>query len=627
MGKRAKKPAGGVHAEHSSPFLPSFTLANREESRRLKQLLLLAAVIYCLSFNSVSVGDTDDQLMITSSFTFTEMGKFLVPSRFATKEFHGFLFGIGTASGEVYSKYPFGYSLVLVLFLPLAGLVGRLFGSVGADVILCLPSIFALLGTAALIWRSSLRLGFGAATAYRLALAYTLGSYAWGYAGTNYNEPYQALCAVAAFYCLLAAQQQPRHWRLYTVVGGCALGYGILLRPYFGILAPVLVLGALMAWRRDHSFRKAFLRATLYATPALVASIYMLAANLVLFGDSTNFGYGREHFDTPLLTGLFSLLIGPRKGLLWFFPLAALVPWSAWKLWRSGKQWAVSVLGAAAAAQILLMSKWWGFESGRAWGDRLILAVLPFVVLLAGSLGQSKRARRVALIFLILGIGMNSLGVLVNRMASGQIEAASHVPHSHFYPTSGQLPTHLWLLMVEATSPMLGVEDANPLWKKPPWIFRYPQCVPPAYHNALYPILNPWPLRLFLPVDRWTRRENGYMRGLLEIAIMRFEKRDAKRALELVDRGLSLDAGSPEFLAAKGMVLLESGQTTLALDFFDRSIAADPDYDLGLYGRGLIMEATGNVAAAREAYTRLLAAPPGTLDHKGVQLRLEKLPK
>jgi tetratricopeptide (TPR) repeat protein len=174
---------------------------------------------------------------------------------------------------------------------------------------------------------------------------------------------------------------------------------------------------------------------------------------------------------------------------------------------------------------------------------------------------------------------------------------------------------------------VLGVEDANPLWSKPPWIYRYPQCVPAAYRNARYPVLNPWPLRLFLPAERWTRRENGYMRGLLEIAIMRFEKRETRRAMELIDRGLSLDAKSPEFLAAKGMALMESGPAALALEFFDRSIAADPAYDLGLYGRGLIMEVTGNFAAARDAYTRLLAAPPGTLDHKAVKMRLEKLPQ
>jgi hypothetical protein len=627
MRKRAKKSAGAAHSGHTSSLLPPFTLAKRDESRQWRRLLVLIAAIYCLTFNSISVGDTDDQLMITSAFTFTEMGKFLAPSRFATKEFHGFLFGMGTASGEVYSKYPFGYSLVLVLFLPLADLAGRLFGSAGADVVLCLPSVIALLGTAALIWRSSLRLGFSAATAHRLALAFTLGSFAWGYTGTNYNEPYQALCAVAAFYCLLAAQQEPRHWRIYTLLGGCALGYGILLRPYFGILAPVLVLGALMAWRQCLSLRAAFLRATLYAAPALMASIYLLATNLVLFGDSTNFGYGREHFDTPFSTGFFGLLLGPRKGLLWFFPLAAMVPWSAWRLWQSGKQWAVSVLATAAAAQILLMSKWWGFESGRAWGDRLILAILPFVVLLAGSLGQSSWAKRVAGTLLILGIGMNCLGVLINRMASEQIVISSNLPHSRFGPFSGQLPTHFWLLMVEATGPVLGVEDANPLWSKPPWIYRYPQCVPAAYRNARYPVLNPWPLRLFLPAERWTRRENGYMRGLLEIAIMRFEKRETRRAMELIDRGLSLDAKSPEFLAAKGMALMESGPAALALEFFDRSIAADPAYDLGLYGRGLIMEVTGNFAAARDAYTRLLAAPPGTLDHKAVKMRLEKLPQ
>jgi hypothetical protein len=627
MGKHGKRTAKAAKEDKGNRLLPPFSLAKGDELRRFHRLLLLVAVIYCLTFSSVPMGDTDDQLMLTSAFSFTEMGKFLAPSRFATKEFHGFFFGAATAAGEVYSKYPPGYSLVLIVFLPLAGMAARLFGSVGAEVALSFPSIVALLGTAALIWRASLRLGYGAATARLLALAFSLGSYAWGYTGTNYNEPYQALCAAAAFYCLLAALQEPRYWGIYTLIGGFALGYGILLRPYFAVLAPVLVLGALAGWLRELPLRKAFLRATLYAVPALLASLYSLAVNLVLFGNSTDFGYRNEAFSAPFFTGLSGLLVNPRKGLIWFFPLTVLVPWSAWLLAQKGKQWAVFVLSAACAAQILLISKWWGFESGRAWGDRLILAIVPYVALLAGGLVHSARARKVAIILVGLGIAVNSPGVLINRIAYEEILAGANLPPGFHRITTGQLPGHFWLLGVAATAPVLGTEEANPLWKRPPWIVACPGCVPAPHRDAMNPIVNPWPLRLALPASKWRRKENGYLRSLLEIAIMRYEQKNLPRALELLDRGLALEGRSAHFLAAKGMIFLTTGDPGRALGFFDRSIQADPDHDLGLYGRGVSMEALGNYGAARESYERLLAAPPGTLDRKEVQSRLEKLPK
>jgi len=627
MGKDKKKATKATKEKPQKRLLPRFSLASSDERRSFHRLLLLIAVIYCLTFSTVPMGDTDDQLMLTSAFTFTEMGKFLAPSRFATKEFHGFFFGAATAAGEVYSKYPPGYSIVLLVFLPLAGAAARLFGSVGAEVVLSLPSVVALLGAAALIWRASLRLGYGAATSKLLALAFALGSYAWGYTGANYNEPYQALCAVAAFYGLLAALQEPLYWSRSALIGGFALGYGILLRPYFAVLAPVLVLGAFAGWLREFPWRKALIRTILYAVPAVLASGYLLAVNLVLFGTAADFGYKNETFSTPLLTGLSGLLVNPRKGLIWFFPLALLVPWSAWRLARNGKSWAVAVLSAACAAQILLISKWWGFESGRAWGDRLILAIVPFVALLAGGIAHAAKARKAAVILVGLGIALNLPGVLINRLAYEKILAGAHLPPNRHLMTTGQLPGHLWLLGVVVTGPVLGTEEANPLWNRPPWIGSCPDCVPEPHRDAMNPIVNPWPLRLALPASKWRRTEYGYMRSLLEIAIMRYEQKNPQRALQLLDRGLALQGASADFLAAKGMVILTTGDPGRALGYFDRSIQADPNYDLGLYGRGVSLEALGNYGAAREAYQRLLAAPPGTLDRKEVQARLDKLPK
>ena len=274
-----------------------------------------------------------------------------------------------------------------------------------------------------------------------------------------------------------------------------------------------------------------------------------------------------------------------------------------------------------------MISKWWGFESGRAWGDRLILAVVPFVVLLAGGIARSARAKKAAWVLLILGIMINSLGVLVDRMAYVLIQQSAGVPWIEREPRTGQLPGHLWLLAVEAGRPFYGSEGNSPLWKKPPWIYKYPEHVTPPYQDAGNPILNPWPLRLSLPETKWKRREYGYQRSLLEIAIMRYEQGNLERALALLDRGLALNPQSAEFLAAKGMVFLTAGDSTRALGFFDRSIQVNPLYDLGLYGRGIIMEAAGNYAAARDAYLRLLAAPEGQLDREEVRNRLAKLPR
>jgi hypothetical protein len=593
--------------------------------RRFHRLLLIVSVVYCLSFSSVPIGDTDDHIMLTGAFSFTEMGKFLAPTRFATKEFHGFLFGAATTAGEVYSKYPPGYSLILLAFLPAAALAGKIFGSIGPEIVLSLPSILALVATMAVLWRAALRLGLDGSTSRLLTLAFGLGSYAWGYAGTNYNEPYQALCAIAAFYCLLAARQEPQHWRIYLGAGGAALGFGILLRPYFGILAPALVLGALALWHREPGFRIALFRATLFAAPALLASVYILVTNLLVFGSSTNFGYRNEHFDTPLLKGLYGLVLGPRKGLVWFFPLEVIVPWSAWKLYASGKRWAVAVLAAATASQILLISLWWGFESGRAWGDRLVLAVVPFVALLAGGIAGSAKARRIACALVIAGIAVNSLGVLVNRMAYQLVLVSARLPRSPGEPRTGQIPGHLWLLCAETSSPAFGGQEQSPVWKSPPWIRKHPQSAPPAYADASNPVLNPWPARIFLPRSKWSRREYGYERALLEIAIMRYEQKDLTRALSLLDRGLALNPKSAEFLAAKGMVLVARGDARGALDHFERSINANPRYDLGLYGRALILEATGDKPGAREMYERILSIPEGLLDRGEVRRRFENL--
>jgi tetratricopeptide (TPR) repeat protein len=186
-----------------------------------------------------------------------ETGKFTAPSRFAFQLKGGQYFGKQALSGEVYSKYPVGYPLILAIFILLARGAGLLVGSTAAEVVLCLPSMLAILGSMILLWRAALRLGFGPATANCMVVGLSLGSYLWPYAGINWSEPAQVFCLTASWYCLIAARQDESRWRFYSILGGIALAYGIMIKSTLAVLTPIPVLLAFATWYKQAGAGKA----------------------------------------------------------------------------------------------------------------------------------------------------------------------------------------------------------------------------------------------------------------------------------------------------------------------------------------------------------------------------------
>lgn len=610
---------------------PKFTYASAADKKSFHKLLLCIVVLYLFGFSGEPISTVDDQVMLTSAMSFLKTGSFTVPERFTETEASRLqLFARQATSGEIYSKYPPGYPLVLAFFLPVSKAAGTMLGSTAAEAILCLPSILALLATVILLWRLCIRLGLSAVSAHITAAGFALGSFAWPYAGINFSEPLQMLCVTAAAYSLLASFQDEKHWKFYLLAGGGALGYGVLTKASLGLFVPLLAAGMLWGGMRTLHlpFIRALLRSALFSLPSLAAAGYLLLINALMFGNPQDFGYAGESFDKPMLSGLQELSFGWEKGLLWFVPFVVLSPLGIWKLRKLRMPWFVLSLAACCVAYFLLIAQWGGYRGGNCWGPRLLMPMLPLLVVLAGSALDSLKMRIAGTSLVAAGMAVNLLGVLI-QYQSYYITVKLVVEEPNWSLIDyAQIPGHLWLLRVElAKESWSEPEEKVALWRRPPWIEGNPQAIPPSYTRYDQPIVNPWWLRAWLKPPWQKRADLWYLRALMEVAIIKYRASDLKGAMDLMNEGLAMDPDYAPLVAAKGMVYYTSHDLSRALTQFEHSVAINPQYELGWYGRGLVMESLGNTSLAIQSYQRLLDTQMRNLSREEIQQRLADLAK
>ena len=371
------------------------------------------------------------------------------------------------------------------------------------------------------------------------------------------------------------------------------------------------------------------LRAALFAAPAALAFISLLSTNLLLYGNVTEFGYREESFTTPFPARTPGLDFQSEKGNFLVLPHGAdgsnrgmethprIRPvggggtvgrnsgpgWSDFKMAyvRRGK-----LLGPPAPA------------SDRAFPGAIGRRGAGFALGAAGGV----RARRGGNCRQLTGIADKLPGLLHHgskrRRWSTSVSSRSSASYRAIYGCHEWRPLH---------SSGRQMKSENPLWRRPPWINRFPEAVPPPYARPDQAILNPWPLRLALPESRWKRGEFWYMRALLEAAIRKYQLGDLPEALRLLDRGLAIDPADKEFLAAKGMVYSSmpdlAGRCIFSIVRFSQIPA-------------MIWVYTVEAWCSRRWATRQLRAKPtsdsstspsNTLDLREIRSRLERLPK
>jgi len=318
--------------------------------------------------------------------------------------------------------------------------------------------------------------GFGVRATTALGGAILLGftTPLWIYAKSFMAEPLQALGLLLAL--VGAARAGEGRWPWVAALGVLiAVSVKLSMLPFALIaLAPLLA----------HGFDR--------TRPALGALAVALAGhaayNLARFGTPLETGYGAQAtpaaYTTPLLVGLYGLLLSPGKGVLWYAPALWVTPW-AWKEvigttldrpWHGGRIM-VQVEPARRAALIalamwivalLLYGSFEHWAGDGSFGPRYLVPLLaPALIVVVLVLdGSSRERRRVARALGLLGLLVQLGGVGVYYGA--QMREAGDYPYtralsdprfmsdSHFNPAYSPIAAHWKMLLRDLREHVTG---------------------------------------------------------------------------------------------------------------------------------------------------------------------------
>jgi hypothetical protein len=281
--------------------------------------------------------------------------------------------------GHVCSIFPPGVAILALPILVPAALAGvapsdvttlLLLGHLAAAIIetvavLLLWSVFRRFVSAR--WSVALVLLYFLATSVRTVASQAL----WQHSGVH-------LAIAAALWLVLLERPVSRHREL---LAGMALGFGTVARQTTAVI----------------TFGIARRRTALHTFSGFgIGIIPLLVYNAFAFGNAFEQGYGAKPFDTPILAGLYGLLLSPSRGFFVYMPYLAFAVAALGLAWRRRGEVARRLrgLGIASAATLALYAtyaEWWG---GRVFGARFLDDLAPILfAALAWGIGQGLLAR------------------------------------------------------------------------------------------------------------------------------------------------------------------------------------------------------------------------------------------
>jgi hypothetical protein len=277
----------------------------------------------------------------------------------------------------------------------------------------------------------SLRLGasirWALASTALLGLTTYIGPFSTGFL----QHSSEALFLLWTFYLLFSDQKKP-DWRRRFAAGATA---GLMPLFRFPSIAALPALGLYLLWTTwkrktgsssPRSLQKYFRSLFPFAISIGAALFLHLSINYLKFG--TIWGkYLSEGFQTPLLKGLYGLLLSPGNSILLFTPLLILSPWLCRYFYKESATETIFVI-VLAGIYLVFYGKYTAWHGDLPCpGPRYIMPIIPVLLLpLAKWMGEIGRKAWLAIGPLaVIGFWVQLVVVAVNF---------SYVSHYEKYP-------------------------------------------------------------------------------------------------------------------------------------------------------------------------------------------------
>ena len=312
-------------------------------------------------------------------------------------------------ANQPYAGYAIGLSLLMAPLVALGALflhdprllVTLLEPAVTAGTVVTLNLLLVELGCS---WRRSLL----------IALAYAFGTLGWYYSSVLFTEPVIGLCLVVVVLGILRHRRSGGMW--WLVIAGSAVGLAILMRwdSVLTVAGPVGLYALWVVGRVMGSARSRISRLAAFGLPIVLAIGIELTYDLLRFGQPLGGSYAADPlgFSTPLLKGIFGLLLSPGVGLFVYTPVLLMsivaFPWFL-------KQWKVeaALLLLLFVVRLGFFARYWSWDGGATWGPRFLVPLIPLLLVPLAFLPRNRRIEIATIALAAVGVAIQLLGQLV----------------------------------------------------------------------------------------------------------------------------------------------------------------------------------------------------------------------